>query len=495
MCRCPLPRGRLALRGPPGWVAVALACTLATAAASQASFRGRALVDVLEEFRRGGLNLIFSTAVVGSDLVIVEEPTGDDPRHLLDQILPQLGLKAEAGPGGSILIVRGPRVDAPPADPPLPQFIEDIVVIPSRREVVERSVEGTRHIDATAADLVPVPGSDPSRMVSLLPGVATTEASATFHARGSASRDASLILDGLELYDPYHLSGFQSPFSFVDGRLVDSVDLVAGGFTADRGDRTGGFLAIATASPNGQAETELELGTLNGRVAFKAPTPVGPVVVSGRYWYPTAAEDVIAFAEDGLQPKFGDVYVKAGLLTTPRTVLTAHALLASESASLTEPDGHERVEADGSSASLWVRVIRSWSESLTMDTVVSAGRMSRARTGIADPDDQPVRRQGRSPRGVFRRPIGGLLGRLEPKPSPRRDRSPGRAGRAPVRDGGRPAARDEARRRFARGIRIVPKSAGATSDRRAGRPLGPPDLHRWPAMEPTSECRVASKRA
>ena len=192
LVRCPLPRGRdLRYAARPGGSRSRWPAPWQRAAASQARFRGRPLVDVLEEFQRRGLHLIFSSAVVGqrsrrrrrADGGRSQTPPRSNAAAARTESRGRSAAVRSSSSGG-----RAPkrlRVDSP-----LPRLIEDIVVIPSRREVVERNVEGTRHVDATAAALVPVPGSDPSRMVSLLPGVATTEASATFHARGSASRDA-----------------------------------------------------------------------------------------------------------------------------------------------------------------------------------------------------------------------------------------------------------------------------------------------------------------
>ena len=427
---------------------------------TSARFLGRSLIAVLGELQASGLNLIYSTAVVSPELVVVDEPKATAARKILDEILSPLGLSARAGAEGAILIVRasprpvggltgrvsasvgpGPvagatlivegtayrvttdsagrfqirdvpagryvlRVSAPgyvecvrpdvaigPTPnrdlviglEPDPRLIENVVVTPGHHEIVPQELGALRSLGRDDVIAAPTLGSDPSRVVTLLPGIAATDASATFNARGSATRDVSVILDGLELYDPFHLSAFQSPFSFVDGRMVDSVDFLGGGFTADRGDRNGGFLEMSSATPAETASTELEVGTLNGRVAYKAPTPVGPLLVSARYWYPEAIRDTIAFGADGLRPTFGDLYVKFGFLTTPTTVVSGHALLASDRASLLESGGKEKVASSNGSGYLWFRALRSWSPAVTTDTVMSVGRISRFRQGIAEP--------------------------------------------------------------------------------------------------------------
>jgi hypothetical protein len=394
----PAAEARLALRGPPTWVAIALVLALATSPSAESSvgdapsrYLGRPLIEVLEELRSRGLNLMFSSAVVSKSLVVTDEPTATAPRAILDQILPPLGLQARNGAGGSILIVPAALPDPARAGPaPPPRLVEDIVVTPGHHEIIPQDMAATRSIDRRDVIIAPTLGSDASRAVTLLPGIAATDTSATFNARGSAAGDVSLILDGLELYDPFHLSGLQSPFSFIDGRMVDSVDFVGGGFTADRGDRHGGFVEMSSASPAPGASTQLEIGTLNSRISYETSTPLGPILVSGRYWYPDAVADAVAFGDDGLRPRFADAYLKFGLLATPETVISGHALLASDSASLVETDGNERVDAGSRSGTLWFRVLRSWSPEVATDTVVSAGRTVRSRSGVADPDDEPI---------------------------------------------------------------------------------------------------------
>ena len=384
-----------ALRGPPIGAAIAWAFLVAVGSqgipAADADpttrFRGRPLAEVLEELQHRGLRLIYSSEVVRPDLVVATEPKAGDLRTTLDRLLVPFGLEAKDGAQGVILIV---RAETPRPSPETPvdgaRLVESIVVTPAHRKVVPEELGAVRSLSGDDVIAAPTFASDPSRAVSLLPGIAAADASAAFYARGSQAKDVSVVLDGLELYDPFHLSAFQSPFSFVDGRIVDAVDFVDGGFTADRGDRHGGFLEIQSASPAEIASGEIALGTLNSSVGYAAPTKAGKLLVSARYWYPEAVGDTITFGPDGLRPKLGDLYAKLEIVATPTTAVSGHLLLASDRASLVESDGNERLTASSGSAYLWFRVSRSWSPSVATDTVVSAGRIDRARRGVAEPD-------------------------------------------------------------------------------------------------------------
>jgi hypothetical protein len=366
----------------------------ATPSPAATRYAGRPLADVLDELQRDGLRLIYSSAVVAPDLVVSGEPSSKRPRRVLDEILAPLGLAARNGAHGTVLIVAAPP--APPADLRA-LWTESIVVTPGRHDIDLGEATTVQPLDRDQMALAPVPAGDPARIVQLLPGVASAEGSAAFNARGSAGKDVALVLDGLELYDPFHLGAFQAPYSFIDGRMLGSAALLTGGFTADRGDRHGGFLEMSTSVPDESAATVIEAGTLNSRASYKAPTPAGPLLVSGRYWYPEATGDSIVMGRDGLRPTFGDLYAKLGFLTTPTTTLSAHALFASDHASLSETDGNERVVASDRSGYMWLRAVHSWSPAVTTDTVVSGGTLHRSREGIGEPDDAlVVARDGRS---------------------------------------------------------------------------------------------------
>ena len=70
----------LALAAASGWLH-----------AASEPYRGRILVEVLEEMRQGGLDLIFSSAVIRPDLRIKIEPTATATRLLLEQLLALVG--------------------------------------------------------------------------------------------------------------------------------------------------------------------------------------------------------------------------------------------------------------------------------------------------------------------------------------------------------------------------------------------------------------------
>ena len=448
-------------------LAAALCPTPAPAAASPAPpWRGQPLLLALERIRGFGVPVVFSTAVVGPDVVVTIEPTATEPRAILDEILEPLGLAAQEGPGGAVLIVTAPRAattgvvrgrviastngapvvgatvrvpgtgatattrpdgtfvipDLPPGfhalrasaegyfdrpiEPvevaagvardllivlqPRPGFVEEIVVTPGRRSLVRDDQAARLSLDREDAMLVPQIGGDAARVVEALPGVTAADNSSAFNLRGSETRDVSFVLDGLELYEPFHLESLQSPFSLVDDRLVESIEVLGGGFTADLGDRRGGFVDLSTSLPEGPERTRVTLGTLNSGIAYGAPTGAGSFMVSARAWYPEEFRNTLELGEPGYDPRFADLYVKASFVLSPRTILSLHGLLASDRLEFREQAGSEQVTLSDDSAHLWIRALQSWSPAVFSETILSGGRLERRREGDSEPEDEVI---------------------------------------------------------------------------------------------------------
>jgi hypothetical protein len=372
-------------------VVLALALLPAAFADQNPTYQGRRLAEVLQDLRARGLNLIFSSAVVPADLRVTIEPGSTQPRAILAEILPPLGLTARDGPGGSLLIVRA-RVPARVTVAPevYPRFVEEIVVTPGKLSIVREEQSSPLTVDDADAVLVPSFGGDVSRVIEMLPGVATPDHSAAFSVRGSQSRDVSFVLDGLELYEPFHLQSFQSPFSLIDGEILDTIDVYAGGLTADFGDRHGGFVKMSTLVPQDPHRTRIEIGSLNSRFAVGAPAPAGAWLVSARAWYPEALRRTMELGEDGLDPRFGDGYVKYSFHVSPQTIVSAHALGASDRLEFNEPDGEESVDYRNRNSYLWLRALRAWTPGIHSETVFSVGHLDRSRKGVSAPEDEVI---------------------------------------------------------------------------------------------------------
>jgi outer membrane receptor protein involved in Fe transport len=159
----------------------------------------------------------------------------------------------------------------------------DVVLTPAFRSLGEITVSSSFSLNrrdpspGVALDrqqLLELPhlGDDVIRALPLLPGVASGDSSAQFNVRGGLFRELLFQLDGLEIYEPFHLEDFGGVFSIIDPRLLDEVRLLPGGFTAEYGDRSAAVLDLRTVEPGGDFTGEVGISLItmwvNGQGGF-----------------------------------------------------------------------------------------------------------------------------------------------------------------------------------------------------------------------------------
>jgi TonB-dependent receptor-like protein len=368
-------------------LAIPLLCGLLVVARvpaeTRASYRGRPLTEVLAELRESGLHLILSSAVVSPELVVLEEPSAEEPRAILDQVLAPLCLEARPGPGDSILIVRRPVRP--------PTYSTEVTVTPDPRSSTRTPIDS--RVTLTSSEIQRTPGgsTDPMRSIEQLPGIGGEGGEGiggSPNIRGSLAGDSSLVLDGMELYEPYHLPAIQS-VSAIDGRSVDRIELLNGGLTAEYGDRHGGFVEVTTGSSFSEPHGEVEVGTLNSRASYGAPyaNGAGSWLVTMREWYPEGPFDTHVFGQDReVRPRFRDAYAKLDWSVSPRQLVSVHALLVSDELGFDDnpSDARESIDVENRSGYFWLSSIRAWSDKITTKTLLSGGQIERRRAGAGD---------------------------------------------------------------------------------------------------------------
>jgi TonB family protein len=109
------------------------------------------------------------------------------------------------------------------------------------REVTKRSLAPTELVRAAGTR------GDPVRVIELLPGVARPPGLAGFIiVRGSSPFDSQAFFEGGPVDRIYHFGGLTS---FVNGRLLDHIDLYPGNFSARYGRKMGGIIDVGIRDP------------------------------------------------------------------------------------------------------------------------------------------------------------------------------------------------------------------------------------------------------
>ena len=101
-------------------------------------------------------------------------------------------------------------------------------------------------LDAKQATLLPTMGGGVENLIKTLPGVVSNnELSSQYTVRGGNFDENLIYVNGIEIYRPFLVgSGQQEGLSFVNSRLVNSIEFSAGGFAAEYGDKMSSVLDV-----------------------------------------------------------------------------------------------------------------------------------------------------------------------------------------------------------------------------------------------------------
>ena len=163
---------------------------------------------------------------------------------------------------------------------------EEITVTPGQFTIQE----GTRSalsLSKREVGLYPLIDNDIMRAAQIFPGVVSNDFSARFSVRGSEKDGILVRLDGMELFDPYHLQDFGGAVSIIDLGLISRADLLMGGFPAEFGDKMSGVFDITAREGNReQVSVNLGLDLINAHASIEGPlSDKGSWILSARRGY------------------------------------------------------------------------------------------------------------------------------------------------------------------------------------------------------------------
>ena len=188
------------------------------------------------------------------------------------------------------------------------------------------------HQTMTRTDIQTAPfGEDLFRALSRLPGLSSGDYGASFSIRGGRLDETLILLDGLEIYEPFHLKDFnEGALSIFDVEAIDGVELLTGGFSAHYGDKRSGVMSITSRTAKGAGGHALAGASLTGAHALAEGTYAqgrGSWLVSGRTGFAGLVLGVIGKKETRA-PTYEDAFASLRYTVHPNHALALNVLHA-----------------------------------------------------------------------------------------------------------------------------------------------------------------------
>lgn len=380
------PHGLVAEDGPGGTILIVVAPPAAETVPLSGEVRGVVTVGGVASWTPDMVIKIEGTLIkvapaADGTFVIPDVPPGPHTVTVTSTALaPQSITDVDVRPGGHEVL----RFDLVPVS----VFLNEVIVTPSHFRLLDSEPGSRQFLDREEVQQMPHAADDLYRAVKRLPGAAGGDFTAKINVRGGEQDELLVILDGLELYEPFHLKDFQSVFSIIDSEAIGGVDFLTGGFPVQYGDRMSGVMDITVATPTGPATTAIEISTINARLVTQGSYNEGrgQYFVSGRAWYPAAIVKAINDPSSDVTTDYYDVLAKFQHQIGRRSELSANLLVAYDDLGFNQvaDDEVQDVRAEYASYSAWLNMRTQWSPHLFSQTVVSAGRLTRRRTGTVD---------------------------------------------------------------------------------------------------------------
>jgi hypothetical protein len=355
---------------------------------------GDRLEVVLTRLNERGFRIVYSSALVRPEMTLRTAPTSGHIDGLLREILAPWKLRAVRAANGDWLIApQGPAASpTPEASTTTPENIAVIDVTASR---IQLGVEGASDVFLDREDVEHMPhiADDAIRMLKVLPGVAGGDFSAALNIRGGRREEALLTMDGAEIHNAFHFREIDGAISVLDTHVVDSVDFITGGMTADVGDYMSGAVSLKTRQPKADDRYRNSAGisfvTAYGHTSGTFGDDRGWWLASARRGFLDAVTERLVERDEQLTPRYTDLFTGVGYDIGERTSVAARLLLSDDDLRYTthNDENYETHSAGkGNSWHLWFTLDHEFPDALRSHTLIEGANVEQQRdsAGIND---------------------------------------------------------------------------------------------------------------
>ncbi|GAB5517963.1 MAG: carboxypeptidase regulatory-like domain-containing protein [Rhodothermales bacterium] len=224
-------------------------------------------------------------------------------------------------------------------------LMDELVVETERESGGARVTAGQQTIRPADIEMVPAPdvSADLVNYLTALPGVvATGDRGGQLFIRGGEPTHNLVLLDGMPVYQPFHVLGFYSAFP---SDLLAKADVYAGGYGSQFSGRLSSVLDISTRNGN---KKRFE-GAISAAPFVSSLMVEGPVIRDVMSLVVSARKSVIEqaaalYIDEPLNYDFSDLFAKTHVNITPDHQASISVLHTTDKGLLTNPESERTPE-------------------------------------------------------------------------------------------------------------------------------------------------------
>lgn len=358
-----------------------------------AGWQGRRVSEVLDELRADGLTFIYNTQLVPAGLRIEREPRARQGVALAREILAAHALALVQAAPRVFAVVANPSAIEPgtaaaatrtapdtPLEANLEAKLEEVVVQTSRYTLAVEGVAAQTFLTQEQVKNMPRLADETLRAIQRLPGTATNGFSSIGSVRGGEPNETAIVLDGLRLYEPFHLKNFLSPVSLLDSRLIEGIEFYSGGFPAIHGNRMSAIVNATTVHPQARYyELGLNLFHLSALASSEFDDGRGHALLSGRR---SNLGDLVQFSEQDFgEPQYSDGFARVDYRFDDDTQASFDVLISNDAIEARQASGTQHAQAQYRSVYAWATLAHDWSQQASSRLIASYTDLSNERHG------------------------------------------------------------------------------------------------------------------
>ena len=236
--------------------------------------------------------------------------------------------------------------------------LDEVLVETERVDTGARVSAGLQSIQPQDLELVPAPDitADLTSYLTTMPGIITTgDRGGQVFIRGGEPSHNLVLLDGMYVYQPFHILGFYSAFS---ADILQRADVYAGGYGSKHSGRASSVIDVQARNGNKREhEKSFSVSPFVNALRVEGPIFTERLSVLGSLRQSVIDRLASQYIDQELPYKFGDVFGKAHLNVTENQQLSVTALYTYDRGALDNAPALSRNEVRWSNTGIGARYL------------------------------------------------------------------------------------------------------------------------------------------